>query len=146
MCGKQNNQTMRSSNYDGSTFSFWKKFEARLAEQTYPDRVLTSELKEVFQEFRQEKFCQRSFDKLQQQPEFNTLYQAFCQFTASLQAPVARLSLSYFQMVQLPLCYTRSIKTADRKLHLASICKILPRCLRMITLTIATLCHNFGVR
>ena len=68
----------------------WRSFEQWLSEEEALGRIFSARLKNALECFRQG-FRQESFHALKSSPDFNVLYQAFCQFCASLQSPVAKL-------------------------------------------------------
>ena len=58
------------------------------------------------------------FNGLQRLHEFRLLFDSFRSFCDSLESPVAKLWLSYTEMVGILLDYIRSTRTGDWKLHL----------------------------
>ena len=128
LAGKHYNRGVRAHQIimEGLIRLLWKSFEQWLQTQEGNFLNETCDLHAAVKMFRQKNFTQEAYLELIHSQQFAALHEAFHQFCASLQSPVARLWLSYTEMVQLLLLFIRSMRTADWQLHLHCIRKMLP--------------------
>ena len=101
LSGKHYNCGMRSHQIAMEAFQrlLWRKFEQFLEGRHDEMTVLSEELKSALNHLRVYRFSSEALGKFPKCRQFVSLHQAYCQFRASLQSPMAKIWLSYIQMV-----------------------------------------------
>ena len=93
LSGKHYNRGMRSHQIAMEAFQrlLWRKFEQFLEGRHDEMTVLSEELKSALNHLRVERFSSEALGKFLKCRQFVSLHQAYCQFRASLQSPMAKL-------------------------------------------------------